>query len=85
MTIWKYPLEVADEQKIRVPAGARPLCVQVQRGVPCLWMHVDPDCGMVNHRVLCCGTGNPADVGTAKYVSTTQHHDGALVFHWFYE
>lgn len=40
-TIWKFPLEVTDEQVLMVPKGAKLLTVQKQDGKPCLWCEVD--------------------------------------------
>ena len=36
-SIWKQYLKVQDVQKILLPKGAKILCVQVQKGIPCLW------------------------------------------------
>jgi hypothetical protein len=39
--IYKYTLEVTDEQEVKMPANAQILCVQVQHGRPTLWALVD--------------------------------------------
>jgi hypothetical protein len=84
MTIWKFPLDIMGEQEISVPPGAIPLCVQIQNDQPHLWALVDPNIRTREPRtVLCCSTGGPADIEDAKYLGTTQHRGGELVFHWF--
>ena len=35
--IYKYPLEVQDEQVVMLPTGAKILTVQSQKDRPCLW------------------------------------------------
>lgn len=86
MTVWKYPLPVADDVSIGLPAGARPLSVQVQDGQPCLWALVDPSNPIEPRRFRIAGTGHPLwpdDLDSLIHISTFQLHDGALVFHVF--
>jgi hypothetical protein len=89
-TIWKFPLELTDEQFIELPADARILTVQMQRtGVlhaetPCLWAIVDPAAPKVRALVRIVGTGHLfPDADRLTYISTIQMHDGGLVFHVF--
>lgn len=88
--IWKFPLEITDEQTVELPAGARLLTVQMQkqygdrRETPCLWAIVDPEAPRVRLRFRIVGTGNPfPDAEDCSYLSTFQLEDGALVFHVF--
>jgi hypothetical protein len=37
MKIYKYELDVASTQQVRMPAGATIVDLQVQQGVPCIW------------------------------------------------
>jgi uncharacterized protein with FMN-binding domain len=83
MTIWKFPLEVTDEQVVRLPTGAQILCVQVQGTTPCLWAKVDPMAAPKEWRVVTRGTGNPAKANDGSYVGTYQMHSGRLIFHVF--
>lgn len=81
--VWKYPLKVNDHQLVAMPVGARPLCVQLQQGVPMLWALVDPEGEIKNRNVYMLGTGagsleNPDDY---KHIGTVQM-DG-LVWHYF--
>lgn len=35
--IYKYAIEITDDQDIVMPVGAKILTVQNQNGVPCIW------------------------------------------------
>lgn len=83
-TIYKYPIEVTDDQTIWMPRGAQVLSVQCQSGRPCAWALVDIEQPKEARRFTLVGTGHPCEVlDDAKYVGTFQMHDGALVFHLF--
>lgn len=83
--VYKYPLQMADVQNIAMPAGAKPLSVQVQKGVPCLWALVDPLNESTVREVRIAGTGHqlPDSVHADEFVSTFQLHNGTFVFHVF--
>ncbi len=81
-TIWKFPLEVTDEQTVQIPNGAQLLSVQTQHATPCLWALVDPEAEPKPCIIQTYGTGHPiGEVGT--YLSTYQISGGTLVFHVF--
>lgn len=84
-TIWKFPLEMQDEQVLSVPAGAQALAVQVQAGQPCLWALVDPEAPPAMLSIRIHGTGHPISDGLAGYehIGTFQLAGGALIFHAF--
>jgi len=86
-TIWKFPLQSADQQTIKMPAGAELLSVQVQRETVCLWAKVDPEAAREPRVIAIFGTGHelPEDESTFRleFIDTFQLHDGALVFHAF--
>ena len=82
--IYKYPLQVTDEQEIRAPIGMKPLSVQVQNGRPFLWALVDPGAGDVMHSVYVHGTGHELAGNYAdRFVGTFQLEGGAFVGHVF--
>jgi len=84
VTIWKYPLEIADEQVVPMPIGAQLLAVQVQGERPFLWALVNPNLPKAQRFLATFGTGHhvpPNDHLT--YVATYQVHQGSLVFHVF--
>lgn len=81
-SIWKFPLEIVEEQVVHLPTGAKFLSVQVQGGTPCLWAMVDTTAVKEGRIVQIFGTGHDTtDAG--EYISTFQMHGGALVFHAF--
>ena len=52
MNVYKYELEITDEQIIRLPFAAEILTVQMQRDKCCLWALVDPR-NELNERTIC--------------------------------
>lgn len=84
--IHKYQLLVLDEQTLSLPRGAKPLDVQDQHGVICLWAIVETTEPLVDRIVRIFLTGEPITDGVAisSYVCTVQTTDG-LVWHVFIE
>lgn len=86
-TIWKYSLEIMDEQRVYPPRGARLLSVQPQGDHPVIWALVDSyePRGGEWWDVFIVGTGNPADhlPADAAFLGTVQTHGGSLVWHVF--
>lgn len=83
-TVFKYPVEITDNVFVEMPVGAEILCVQLQRGVPCIWAKVDPKVVTSRRRFRWAGTGHPLNPERDhRYVGTVQMEDGALVFHLF--
>jgi hypothetical protein len=81
-TIWKFPLTVVDEQSVKMPAGARILCVQMQGGLPCLWAEVNTSAPMRARSIVIHGTGNPMPAESEcvrSYIGTFQ--SGPFVWH----
>lgn len=88
LKVFKYELEIDDEQKIELPERATILALEVQRNVPCLWCLVDPKDQKIARQILCYGTGQPmpSDILVEfDFVATTQHSNGDLVLHWLVE
>lgn len=77
--IFKYPIHIADRQTVSMPAGAVPLTVQMQHGLPCLWAAVDTSQPEEQVPIGMCGTGHPMPEG--KYIGTVQ--DEGFVWHYF--
>jgi len=79
--IWKYQLQITDEQIISVPAGSRPISVAEQNGKLCMWAIVGSN-RSAKMRIQVVGTGNPMpDVG--DYIGTVVM--GKFVWHVFAE
>ena len=82
--VYKYKLDVRDEQCIVIPGLIQALHVNVQFGSPCLWCLVDDTEPRQLYRVLTHGTGHGAtDTKGAKYVGTYMLCDSSFVGHVF--
>ncbi len=83
-TIYKYKLQIKDEQCIGLPEGAKILTVQVQKGEAFIWALVDNDKDLEERFIEVIGTGNPVTGSDSRnYIGTIQLNDGNLVFHVF--
>jgi hypothetical protein len=83
-TIYKFPLKLTALQQVDMPAESKILCVQMQRGVPCLWAVVERDAiNQWSRTIRMIGTGNEAPNETDAYLGTVQIDDGTLVLHVF--
>lgn len=85
-TIYKYPIEVTDEQTLTLPKDAQILAFQMQGSTPCIWAMIDTKEKRTEQiTVRVHGTGHPiADSERLTYLGTFQMHGGHLVFHAFY-
>lgn len=84
MNIYKYELEITDEQIIRLPFNAELLTVQMQGDKCCLWALVDPRNESNERTIRIYGTGQPIpNEIRLKYISTFQIPHLGLVFHAF--
>lgn len=81
-TIYKYPLQVADEQQIEMPMDAQLLDIQVQNSKIVLWALVNTDNSMCKRTLIMRGTGHKVGY-PGPYIATIQY--GALVLHVFDE
>jgi len=82
MKIYKYPLNIDDEQEVSMPLGAEILTVQLQHGRPHLWAVVDDEQpNMCARKLVIIGTGNPMpEVG--RYINTFQSVNGGFTLVW---
>ncbi len=85
LTIWKYPLQVTDEQTIMMPRDTRILTVQTQDDQPCLWAFVDNSREREPRKIRIYGTNHEIDETPTDYIGTFQVSGGSLVFHVFEE
>ena len=87
MRIWKWQLNLTDEQTVMMPTGAKLLDVQMQGettgGACCLWAMCDENAPKEPRRIAIYGTGNLMPDEPGEYIATFQVHGGALVFHAF--
>lgn len=82
MKIFKFPLDVCEDQCIRVPADAQVVSLQTQNGVPCLWVLLDPKADKERRVFYTVGTGHDVPENAGAFVGTYQY-TGGLVFHVF--
>jgi hypothetical protein len=82
MTVWRFPIQIIDEQFIEMPKVNRPLHVEVQSDVPCLWMLVEPESPRIKVRVRVFRTGSPGVRSTMDYIGTFQRNNFA--YHVFF-
>ena len=80
-SIWKYPLEVTDEQTISAPSGAKLLHVALQGGDLCVWAEVSPAAIKAPLPIRIYGTGHDLPDDPGKHLGTFMLEGGTLVFH----
>lgn len=61
--IWKYPFPIKDEFELEMPIIAQILKVDVQQGLPCLWVLVETDTVNMTYKFRLFGTGHPIPGG----------------------
>ena len=87
MVIWKYELEITDNQKLYVgDKNAKVLSVSLQNGKLMIWVQLDRNCAIVGNNYLdinIIGTGNPFDADIiGDFVGTAVMPNG-FVWHVF--
>jgi hypothetical protein len=82
-TIWKYNLQPLTS--LRLPQGAKILCVQAQYDEINMWVHVDLDQPLEDLRHFSVYDTGRTIKKTGTYLGTVQLHQGALVLHVFEE
>ncbi len=83
LTVHKFPIEIADDFTVDMPAGAKVLCVQTQGSAVMLWAIVDPGAPTMPRRFALRGTGHPLPDFPGRYVGTFQMYSGGFVGHLF--
>ena len=84
MTIWKYELEITDEQTLVMPQGAKFLSAQNQNEKACLWAMVEPSNAKEVRRLHLFGTGHPVPADASmEHLGTFPLKGGELIFHLF--
>lgn len=81
--IWKWEIEVTDQQTLMMPAKAKLLDVKMQGDSCCIWALCDEKAENEPRHLAIYGTGNPMPGEPGEYVATFQMHGGSLVFHAF--
>lgn len=81
MKIWKFSLNVTDEQIVPMPKGSEILTVQIQQGRINLWARCSETAPKEDVRICIYGTGHTVPDNPGKYLGTVQHLNGDLVWH----
>ncbi len=70
--IWKFALDIADEQIVSMPTGATLVHVGQQFGELSIWAEVDRDAQKVDRLIVIHGTGHPMGESKSKatYIGT---------------
>ena len=73
-TIWKYvvPVGLGDNLEISIPKGYKVLTVQMQGGVPTIWVELDPLNPEVSAYFRWIGTGHNLPDYSTSYIGTVQ-------------
>lgn len=84
--VWKFPVEVTGNGKVRMPSGAQVLSVGCQAGWPevvLIWAEVDPEAPDETREFVIVGTGRPLPKDRGAHIGTVQTQEG-LVWHVWY-
>lgn len=82
--IFKYPLEITDEQHVEMPFGASLLTAQFQGDDLVVWALVDAEEQETKKkRFRIYGTGHPIEGLPGSYLATAQEPMRGLVWHVF--
>jgi hypothetical protein len=81
--IWKYELQITDEQTILMPGQAKILSAANQNGKLCIWAMVDTEQPIAPKYFSVIGTGHPLseDFPLRKFIDTVII--GQFVWHVF--
>lgn len=80
-TIWKFPIKVTAEQKVKMPFDSKIIAVQVQHGEITLWAEVLEQSPPLDRTIEIFGTGHRMSAAPRNYIGTVQTMGGSLVWH----
>lgn len=84
MVIWKYPLDIVGEQKIKTPAAWKPVHVDYQDGRLTLWAEADPGAESgpeMTRTIVIVGTGHSFNAEGLTYIGSSLDPHRPLVWH----
>jgi nitrite reductase/ring-hydroxylating ferredoxin subunit len=82
-TVFKYALDLTDDQLVRMPTGAEVIHVNEQDGNLCIWVTVDPHAPMERRRFFVHGTGHEVNCMASRHIGSAHLHGGKIVLHVF--
>lgn len=85
-SIWKYPLHLTDSQYFEIPAGAKPLCIHLQKGTPTVWFEVNLANSKKSREILIIGTGRMiSQIERFTYLGSFLTNEDDFVWHVYVE
>jgi hypothetical protein len=86
-TVYKYVLEVVDDQTLSLPIGSQVLSVATQDDDIVLYALVDPDQPTtIRYGIRIHGTGHPiSNIDGHAFLGTVNLYGGRLMFHVFWK
>lgn len=82
--IYKYKIEILDEQEIFIPCYHTILCIKLQSGTPYIWVEVEDDAPLQKVKFKLYGTGHEmSKERPEQYVGTILLNDDKLVYHLY--
>jgi len=85
-TIWKYDINMSDDQTVMMTDGAEIIALEMHEGTLCLWAIIDTyRSWFTSRRIRIVGTGYEIvfPLKTAKHIGTVLENDGEFVWHVF--
>lgn len=81
--VWKWELNLQDEQVVYLPERAEILTVRMQGRSLCLWAVCARDAPSEARKIFIHGTGHLVAPAPLRYIDTFFIDNGILVFHVF--
>lgn len=81
-TVFKFPLLIRGEQHIMLPVRHKVLSLQMQRGIPTMWVELEENDPCVGTFVRMIGTGHMVRDDATVYIGTVQDNEG-YVWHYY--
>ena len=84
--VYKYPIDITDEQTLKIPLGSKILSVIEQHNKMVLYAIVSPGVEYTREIIIrIVGTGReiPFSLDDFKFMGGVKLHNGELVFHVF--
>ena len=79
--IWKYKLEITDNQTVSMPRRSVPLFIGVQNNQPVMWVRIETTLGLTDYKVRIIGTGHKFMLDNEyKYRGTFQVNNSGVEF-----
>lgn len=81
--VWKYPLQIENEQYIALPADCKILRVGVQDNKPVIWVLTHPADLIESVKIYIFATGQIINVEVGEYLGSYEIYGGLEIYHVF--